>query len=713
VRTIAGNGHGGWLVSSGILGGSALKDTISLPYSVAADTFGNVYVVDIKNVHVRKIDAHGVITNFAAYPGWSNPVYSGEDTPAVYATFQAPQGIGVDRNNNVLVCDGGSEVLRQINTSGIMTTIAGIHDTHVFNGDGIAATSASLNGCSGVYVDINNNILIADANTRIRKITPDGIIHTIAGNDSVGYFGNGAAATIAIFDGTQAVCTDPNGNIYIIDANNDVIRKVNATTNIVTLFAGTYGVAGSTGDGGLATSARLNGPTDIKSDRWGNIYIADAGNNKIRKVDTTGHISTFAGTGVNGFFGDGGAPNLAKFSVPSGIWIDTAGNFFIADKSSGVDGYGHRVREIFKQGTLRVNGSALHDSICAGTAVTFTAQTNITPFSAVYQWTVNGVHIGPNAPSLILTTINNGDVVKCALVDTNEGLNIQVATPDSVTMTVSPINYPSLSVSLTADTVCYGIPVTFTASPVNTGASAIVNWKLYGATLDTGLVFTYVPHNGDPVKCLVTSTIACSVPDSVDTTIVMTATPSYPPTIVLHASPSDTLAYWGQIVDMVSDVTYGGSAPTYQWFKNGVLIPGATTNSYSATFYESDSFYCVLTSNAPCAVPLTDTSNIIFINSGLLDVSTVSGSADGFSIAPQPSNGTFDVILPAGLSDNGTATISIRDLPGRLLYQTSMNAGGGSSKLPVHVPDDLVSGIYYLTVSAGTTTRTLPLTIRR
>ena len=198
-------------------------------------------------------------------------------------------------------------------------------------------------------VDGSGNLYIADAsNHRIRKVDAAGVISTVAGDGTLGYGGDGGTATAAQLQDPNGVALDGAGNLYIADANNNRVRKVNSA-GVITTVAGT-GAAGYGGDGGPATAAQLNFPRDVDVDREGNLYIADPNNYRVRKVDTAGVITTVAGTGTQGFSGDGGAATAARLNRPTGVALDGAGNLYIADENN------HRIRKVGGWGSPRRSG---------------------------------------------------------------------------------------------------------------------------------------------------------------------------------------------------------------------------------------------------------------------------------------------------------------------------------------------------------------------
>jgi uncharacterized protein (TIGR03437 family) len=268
---------------------------------------------------------------------------SGDGGPATSAELNGPRGVTEDIYGNLYIAEFYGQRVRKVTPTGTITTLAG-NGTQGYSGDGGPATSAELNGPYRVTVDLAGNVYIPDSgNSRVRKVSPDGTITTFAGNGSSGYSGDGGPATSAVLNYPEAVAFDLAGNYYIADEGANVIRKVNPS-GIISTAVGT-GTAAYTGDGGPATSATLDGPVGIQVDASGNLYISDQLNNVIRKV-TNGTISTFAGTGVAGFAGDGGPATKAELNTPSSIGIDSAGNLYIPDNAN------YRIRVVLTSGII-------------------------------------------------------------------------------------------------------------------------------------------------------------------------------------------------------------------------------------------------------------------------------------------------------------------------------------------------------------------------
>lgn len=217
----------------------------------------------------------------------------------------------------------------------VINTVAGTYTGSGYSGDGGAATAAQIGTPNGIAVDTAGNFYFSDnANSYIRKVTPAGIIHTIAGNGSTGYSGDGGRATSAALNYPQGLCVDLAGNVYFADAGNYVVRKI-STSGIITTVAGIPTSSGYSGDGGAATAAYLNGVSDVAIGTTGNLYIAD-GNSRVRMVNTSGIISTFAGGAYYDYAGDGGAATDASLNGPTGVAVDKYENVYIADNINNV-----------------------------------------------------------------------------------------------------------------------------------------------------------------------------------------------------------------------------------------------------------------------------------------------------------------------------------------------------------------------------------------
>ena len=320
ITTVAGNGGGEW---SGD-GGPAIDANLGSPASIALDEGGNLFIADEIDSVIRKVSSLGVITTVA---GVGIGGYSGDGGPAISAHLSAPNGVAVDGGGNLYIGDAWNGRLRKV-ASGIITTVAG-NDTHSYSGDGGPAVNAQLNYPRSVAVDASGNVFIADlANQRVRRVSASGIITTVAGNGTAGYSGDLDLATKAQLNLPETVVVDGTGNLFIDDSQNYRIRRV-SPSGIITTVAGN-GTQGYSGDGGPATLAQLYEPAGIAVDTAGNLYIADIGASRVRKVSAAGLITAFAGNGTSGSAGDGGPALSAQLDYPYGLAFDGAGNLFIA-----------------------------------------------------------------------------------------------------------------------------------------------------------------------------------------------------------------------------------------------------------------------------------------------------------------------------------------------------------------------------------------------
>jgi len=342
ITTIAGTGDADYDGD----GGPATDAAFDYPVAVAVDQVGNVYVADYNNYVVRKISAgNGRISTYAGNGDYD---FAGDGGPASKASLKAPNDVAVDSAGNLFIADTDDSRIRMVTPGGIISTVAGKGSatgfSGAFSGDGKAATAAELNNPNAVAVDNAGSLYVSDGdNYRVRKVT-GGIISTVAGNGSYSFAGDGDAATGTVMSGPSDVVVDPAGNIYIADTYNNRIRKI-STNGIMSTVAGTGDPAYS-GDGGPATAAALNGPFGLALDAAGNLFVADTQNLRIRKIGLDGRISTVAGNGVADYTGDGGPAIIASIDTPYGIALDQSGNLFIADSNNNV------IRKVTPGGTI-------------------------------------------------------------------------------------------------------------------------------------------------------------------------------------------------------------------------------------------------------------------------------------------------------------------------------------------------------------------------
>jgi sugar lactone lactonase YvrE len=376
INTIAGTGDPGFAGD----GGPAASALLNFPAGLWVDSAGSLLIADSLNNLVRTIDSTGIITTSAGAPH-----FAGDGGPARSALLQNPSGVAVDVQGNVYIADTSNNRVRMVEAStGNLATMAG-SDFAGYSGDDGPATSAQLFGPVavatdatgalyisdggdigiflgpspgyrvrtvspsgtirtlaggadqasvsplGLAIDANGNTYFADqANHRIRKVTASGVISTLAGSGVRGFSGDGGDAAAAKMTQPSGVAVDTAGNLYIADTGNNCVRKV-TTGGVISTIAGSGTTAGFSGDGGPAKSALLSGPQAVAVDSAGNVYIADTANHSVRKVSTDGVITTVAGAGVPGFSGDTGPATDARLNVPTALAVDANGNVYVAD----------------------------------------------------------------------------------------------------------------------------------------------------------------------------------------------------------------------------------------------------------------------------------------------------------------------------------------------------------------------------------------------
>ena len=412
---------------------------------VTLDSAGNLVVGDERNARVRRVNAAtGVITTVA---GTGQLLPFNDGVPATSANLRQPYSAVMDTAGNLYIADTFNHRVRKVDTGGTISTIAGM-GTPGFNGDGSPATSFQLDTPTSVALDAAGNIYVADSsNHRIRKITPGGTISTFAGNGTSGFNGDGTATAKQV-SSPYAVTVDSSGNVFIADYGNLRIRKVD-TGGTMTTVAGN-GLLGFLGDGGPATAALLNFPRAVAVDGVGNLIIADTGNNRVRLVEKrTGRITTVAGGASAGFLGDGGAATAALLNQPFGVAVNAAGRVFVSDSLN------NRIRAMTLGTDIGITKDDLQASEIPGTSVSYTVRvTNNGPN------TLTSVNVVDTVPSTLLG-VSYAPASGTYAPGTGDWTGLSLGTGQSVTMVVSGTIASSATGSIT-NTVVVAPPLGLT-----------------------------------------------------------------------------------------------------------------------------------------------------------------------------------------------------------------------------------------------------------
>ncbi|HTB22294.1 MAG TPA: hypothetical protein VK914_06285 [bacterium] len=467
INTYAGDGVPG----SGGDGGPATSAQLQQPTGVAADGSGNLYIADHGNNRIQKVSPAGIISTLAGTGAYG---FSGDNGPAGAATFANPQGLRSDLAGDVYVADTFNNRIRKISTAGIITTVAG-DGAYSSSGDNGPATAAGVNGPYAVALDpTGSNLYIAETlGNRIRKVDLiTGIITTVAGTGSGGFSGDGGPAVSAELSGPRGVLVDLSGNIFIADTFNNRIREVSAGT--INTVAGT-GALGYSGDEGAALLATLRVPQGLAEDASGGIFLADTGNNVIRRFTVNGTIATVAGGGYT--LGDGGPAVGAGFNGPWDCTLDSSGNLYIADT------YDYRVRivtDCFTGIVLTASSTSTQSPSPTSTAtatqtplITATSTATKTPAitaSATATSTATPLTSTPTVSQTAASATVTGTSTPQTMTSTMTGTNTPTG---SATGTSSATGSPSPTASVSStptgtDTATSSL----TPSPTSTGTSS-------------------------------------------------------------------------------------------------------------------------------------------------------------------------------------------------------------------------------------------------
>ena len=648
ISTVAGNGSNG---STGD-NGPAVCAGVPNPQVVCADPTGNLYITSSNSI--RRVDAAtGVITTFAGSDSYG---YSGDGGPAKNALMMYPFDICLDPIGNLYVSEYSGHRIRKISTDGTITTVAGT-GVAGYSGDGGAATSARLNTPQGIFADGQNNVYIADTyNSVVRKIdVGTGIITTIAGNGSGIHSGDGGLATSAGVPYPKSVAVDGDGNVYLAEVFSGItsrVRKIDAITKIITTLAGSD-VYGYSGDGGLAINATLFDPVAVEVDNQRHVYILEYDAPRLRKIDgATGIITTVAGNGINDFSGDGGLATAGSMYSPGGMGRGFNGSIYIADQQN------QRIRKlhpnVLEPVTLsEVNIAGPPGEPCAGTAVSFSASVTNPGTQIKYEWFVNNTSAGTNSATFNSSTLNEGDSVYCVFTSTH-CTGVETVASNKVAVHYGSGIAPEISIAASNVKVCRGEPVTITATVENTTSPDFQWYRNNNPVGENISSYVYYPDTEvDVIRCDITSSgCAGGITSSEDISVgAYTAT-------AVTVTPEESVVQPGTSVMLTAIIN--GTASGYTWLSSEGLINDNTLTPSTAPV--SKSHEVIFTVETPDGCTVSDTAKI-FVFVKMVMPNAFSPNGDGVNdIFRIPANVTFKLDEFSVFSRWGNKVFSTTDI---------------------------------------------------
>ena len=707
ISTIAGNGTYGYAGD----GGPALNAEFFNPNGLAVDATGNIYIADQDNFRVRMIAPNGIISTVAGDGGQG---YTGDGGPATSAALSYLTAIALDGNGNLYIADE-NYVVRRVNLStGIITTFAG-NGTFAHSGDGGPATAASLYYPTGLAVDSSNNVYISEYyGEDVRVVNANtGIITTFAGTGVYGSSGDGGPASSAQLTAPRGLVVS-NGNLYIV--NGCVIRSVNLSTNIISSFAGSESnpnACTDTGDGSPATQATLENTWGVGADALGGIYIVGYNDERIRYVNPSGIISTVVGTGSAGFSGDGGPPAQAQIEYPLAATVDASNRLLIADAGN------ERIRRVvWLTPTSSTLASSANPS-ASGQTVSFTAAVTPTAANGTIQFLDGATNIGSSSvvngyASISTSTLAVGAhsitavYVRDSTYDTSTSAPLTQTVLVHTTANISSSNSPSSAGAI----VTFGSNV-FPSSATGTvqffdngnllGSAQLANGLATFSTsaLSVGSHTIYSTYLGDA------NDAGCSSPSL--TQVVQSSSST-----AVTASPNPSVV--GSSVTLVATVSPASATGTVQFLDGGNALGSATLSSGAASFSTaslatgSHSITAIYSGDANDAGSTSAVYGLTVNPKTTTTAITASpnpsvvGSAVAFTATVSPASATGTVQFLDGGTVLGTATLS----GGTASFSTSGLGTGSHSITAIYSGDANDAGstsvVYAQTVNPKTTT---------
>jgi PKD repeat protein len=661
ITTVAGNGTAGYGGNGGQATAAELKD----PCGGVIDALGNMYFVDSGNNLVRKISTSGIISTIA---GTGTAGYTGDGGQATAATLNEPIDIALDLIGNIYISDDQNNAIRKVNTNGIISTMVGT-GTAGYNGDGIQATAAEINSPNGISIDVHGNLYIADgSNQRVRMVNTAGIITTIAGNGYGGWGGDGGQATATELNNPCAIVS-MSGNLYIADAQNNRIRMINSS-GIITTIAGSgptgVGSGSYSGDGGQATAATLWAPTELTFDAGGNMYICDVINERIRKVSTSGIITTIVGNGGGGYNGDGILATAASLSYPEGIFFDASGVLYIADQAN------NRIRKVGIGNSVPVVGfHASATIVCVGSTVTFSDSTVNTVVTG-WQWNFPG---GTLASGSTLT-----DAMPQVIYNTPGTYAVSyTATASAGSASITKTSYMHIVTSVAQFNTAF-------FEGFETSSVPGTDWSISSTTGSNWTVTSTVAASGS--KSIMINNLSNTAGD-----ISILMGPTFDLASIGSPALSFAMAYQQQTTTNTDELqvavsTDCGATWISKWVHSGTALQPVSVGGQSISpFIPVPSQFTTYTVNLNSVASSTNVmfrwvfyagassvgnniylDNINIYNSTATGIEQFTGNNEQVTIYPNPSNGNF-VIETSSVANQ---TIQLYDINGRLVLSQTI-----------------------------------------
>jgi sugar lactone lactonase YvrE len=666
---------------------SALTVPLILPSAIVFDAAGNLYFAETGNHVIRKVDTAGNITTIA---GTGTQGFSVDTGPATSATLDSPQGLAFDTVNNLYIADTHNHLIRKLNlTTGILTTIAGT-GTPGFSGDSALATAAQLKLPTALALDAIGNLYLADTdNHRIRKIAATtGIITTIAGTGTQGFSGDKGSATSATIDSPTGLALDAANNLYLADTHNHRIRKITATTGIITTIAGT-GAPGFSGDTAAATTASLTLPHGLTIDTKGNLYLADTANHRIRRIDaTTGIITTVAGDGTQAFAGDGGPAIAASLDSPRNTAVSPSALLTLSDTGNqrirqliaapaptttiqtiaGIGGLTLTAPSVIVYGTGQLTATIASATPASGSITFFdTASSTTTLGTATLAANIATLPTNTLAAGLhSLTATFAGDQTHAAAQSSIFALTI---TPQQLTAAAAPITLlygqaiPGISGNLTGVLPQDATNLSATFTTTATAFSSAGTYPI-AATL-TG------PAAGNYSVASPTATVTINPAPTLITlsNLIATATSGSSITLTAHVASSTPTGTFPGTVTLLDSGNPLFALPISASGDAVFTITSITGGSHSFTAFYSGSINFTSSTSSPqlITVSTSPTTNPDFTlaSSGATTQTIASGSSANYTFAVQlQGNMSSPIALAAtGLPNLSTASFNPPTLP--------------------------------------------------